>query len=277
MSKERKQIPHDEIRRLRFPDTPERLKFREYQKYSIHLQRLGSNFQDLSRYKGSFELYNRQEVPTLPKEHQERFNELEKLIRQSDAHINEVYIPAIAEAKSLLEQETDKLKPVIISQVRVSRSEREIVLGWAENAWENLTPLLESEETSLPDPHKNAEASYIWQTSLSNGIIRYGNNIVRSDRIHFHDPDIKINFSINTGTEDDIRVKQFRLALEITPSLVKFITDHLGLQADELEKGIENEDIEAQAGKIFNFLFDSSLTLDKQLPRFDEVYQGDFD
>lgn len=275
MTERRKRVPESAIKELRFPNTPERLRLRKYNRYSWLLGHLRNG---INSYKSEFELYDKTDPPTLSDEvTQAKFAKLTETIQTGNAQITGNLSPAVQQAIEIFDQECEKLKPVVMTQVRVTKSEHWVVLVWAENVAFGLEALLDKAGYPTPDPHEDAEASYIWSFSLLHQTTKMGDNLVKSDRIHFFDPDISINFSTGYDT-NDLEVKRFNLALEMTPELPFFILGHLGFEnLEELERvGIEDKRI-ITLKKAIELLYESSVKLDKNLPAYDKVYQDDFE
>ena len=274
MTERRKRVPESEIKKLRFPDTPERLRLRQYNTYS---SRLGYLRKVITEFQKGFKHYDKDDPPTFTNEEiHARFSELTQVIQIGNSQIKDTLSPAIQKTIEIVQEEREKLIPSVMAQVLVTRSEHEKVLDWAHNTEVDLALLLGSKGYPSPDPHVDAEVSYIWMNTLLHHTIEFGDNIVRSDRIHFFDPDISLSFSAGYST-NDFEVKRFNLALGMTPEIFSFVAGHLGFENFEELEGLDIEDKRDQTLRVaLKLLYESSLKLDKRLPPYDKVYQDDF-
>lgn len=268
MAERRKTVEFQELSDWRFPGTENR---KRYEDLGLWIGRL-YNFQHNNKH---VEGLGRLDIPVgFEKEEQQLVDEgIEKITT-----LHPIIGSSLEQVVDIFKQEQEKLRPVLIREVRLLPREQEQCVSWAEEVSSDFEILLVENGHACPDPHADAEASYVFHGVLSSLFVQLGQNFVRTDRAMLGDPDGSFSYSSGKST-NDFQIKRLFLTLALTGDFVNFVYSHTGdtlLQVDEHDNVDQGTFEGTEFGnKVFRFLYDYFEKLDKTVRTNSRIYRDE--
>lgn len=269
MVERRKKVPWDELQNFRFPQTENRKRFKANNWFYGRLITLKRGVED-----------NGAEVVKLdtPTGFDE---ERQKLITEEFERIKRLYPELASSASNILDvikEEQERLKGTLISEIQLTKGERAVVVNWSDKHSVSLDLLLGKHGFVGPDPHRDAESSFIYQSNVHSALTDFVSNLVRADRHMWGDPDFQlVSLSVGYATDNDFERKRFALTISLSRDFFAFIQASTGKDIFD-QMTVEEPKLEEDGflKELMEFLYKNSLAFDKEMPEVFDVYRSEF-